>query len=935
MDSSPVLAYFYPVGNTPPKDLTDGCQVPDDVSFLLLGCGDIRNILYTIHTFYTSEIYPMEPIKFHLNDNQAFILSRAVLLLYIVDNIDPENDDDMKFLWAVWYDCYLTEEHGQRLRKILQILRELNLADVAVFPGNIMTAFAMKEAFNMWVNLSLSVTEVIQARDTFLQWKYTSRGHDFPEFPISRLLSRFAQQHPKFARDKRFLDLCRREISEFVKLGITKVNLGGKTKEDLTRSCVVNPTYVCFQPGAFVWKTEENSTAFLAFECDLSRYDGNKNTIASLCLDQLTLWVTSYQQYVKRTCRPQCTLWFGDAFSLLHEVLPDGLQFDFIHASNLCDTTGLLNVLVHCQPRLKRDNGILTTEAFHFFEIYMRIEDLFEKCLGCSSSLIPTILGLQFADDLELGTEKLMLPGNFVGVNIVTFHWRVARDPCTINMTDNEADVGLAAIKEVFTAPAKFPIDAAGVQLCDLNMQTTDTRTKLLKRLMLICDLESYRHLLEAVKQDDFSQIFDSNIEHAIKRPSEEDTRQNKVVVTVVKEFKQRFHVEFKMDSKLCFGKFSLDYADETRRDKVCFSFSDASTTLKHFCQLSCPILLSSSKIKVSRKAGEVTCDLLKDLTLTSGELVLPLRPLFSDVTKVPDYEKSDENDRVLYEINLHRVYPRIDRSLHDTTIMRKLNIVMELLFKIFVEFNSKPQTTTIQVTNGDCTKELKNFNMMFTVDSFKIIENLPTLVVRWVDFDEVRKNVQENKTTEADVMAAIKKSCDLPRVYNLEKLAKINSTYTTAFGFFEKMLTLNAKRCKQTDRNSEMLPWRNSFIRPRYPIMPFPVHALAANQPVPPQMDPVDGCLFAVGKVNPGLSTIEKFRELPSIYKAILESKGALITPPMCHGNQLLFCNGCDVTGSSCRRCTKCYSVYYCSRECQQNDWRKHKKVCKQRPSQ
>lgn len=52
-----VKSYFYPIGNTPAVSLTQAMPqgVPTDV--LLLGCGDLRNILFTRHVdgmkFYT------------------------------------------------------------------------------------------------------------------------------------------------------------------------------------------------------------------------------------------------------------------------------------------------------------------------------------------------------------------------------------------------------------------------------------------------------------------------------------------------------------------------------------------------------------------------------------------------------------------------------------------------------------------------------------------------------------------------------------------------------------------------------------------------------------------------------------------------------------------------------------------------------------------
>ncbi|KAI1363621.1 putative MYND domain protein [Xylaria arbuscula] len=39
--------------------------------------------------------------------------------------------------------------------------------------------------------------------------------------------------------------------------------------------------------------------------------------------------------------------------------------------------------------------------------------------------------------------------------------------------------------------------------------------------------------------------------------------------------------------------------------------------------------------------------------------------------------------------------------------------------------------------------------------------------------------------------------------------------------------------------------------------------------------------------------------------------------------------CNGCNKTSSDLKRCAKCATTLYCSRECQKTDWKTHKKIC------
>ncbi|KAJ9148687.1 MYND finger family protein [Pleurostoma richardsiae] len=93
---------FYPIGNTPAFSLTRSLPqgVPADI--LLLGCGDVRNILFTT---YSEQGFPPRRLDFTCCDSEGGIIARNVVLLsFLVDGV-PESDRDA--LWNIYYHLYL------------------------------------------------------------------------------------------------------------------------------------------------------------------------------------------------------------------------------------------------------------------------------------------------------------------------------------------------------------------------------------------------------------------------------------------------------------------------------------------------------------------------------------------------------------------------------------------------------------------------------------------------------------------------------------------------------------------------------------------------------------------------------------------------------------------------------------------------------------
>jgi len=47
-------------------------------------------------------------------------------------------------------------------------------------------------------------------------------------------------------------------------------------------------------------------------------------------------------------------------------------------------------------------------------------------------------------------------------------------------------------------------------------------------------------------------------------------------------------------------------------------------------------------------------------------------------------------------------------------------------------------------------------------------------------------------------------------------------------------------------------------------------------------------------------------------------------------NGGCLWNCAGCGSSDKDNNRCTACYLVWYCGKECQENEWENHKNACK-----
>ncbi|TGO08889.1 hypothetical protein BTUL_0187g00080 [Botrytis tulipae] len=114
-----VKYFFYPFGNTPAINLLQSrrpvCEKDNAVRVLLLGCGDPRNLLFTLWCNKDEAI----KWEFMCCDSESAILARNILLFSLI--IDNES---YASTWNIFYHFYITNTDNvvlqKQIRKLLQ-----------------------------------------------------------------------------------------------------------------------------------------------------------------------------------------------------------------------------------------------------------------------------------------------------------------------------------------------------------------------------------------------------------------------------------------------------------------------------------------------------------------------------------------------------------------------------------------------------------------------------------------------------------------------------------------------------------------------------------------------------------------------------------------------------------------------------------------------
>lgn len=111
----PNINYFYPIGNTPAQFLTQNC--PADLPVhrgLLLGCGDIRSILFTswCQRRNDCDLKAKTRLDFTCCDYEAAILARNIMVIMRLLKMGPgDTVEALERLWSLYHDQFLSKDY--------------------------------------------------------------------------------------------------------------------------------------------------------------------------------------------------------------------------------------------------------------------------------------------------------------------------------------------------------------------------------------------------------------------------------------------------------------------------------------------------------------------------------------------------------------------------------------------------------------------------------------------------------------------------------------------------------------------------------------------------------------------------------------------------------------------------------------------------------
>ncbi|KAM6496295.1 hypothetical protein JOM56_009001 [Amanita muscaria] len=400
----PNKLFFYAIGNTPAACLTSDIppEVPADI--LLLGCGDARNVLYTI---YADPGIPSRKLDFTCCDVEPAVLARNVMLYTLIADIPVKDTSDyISKLWNLYFHFFID---GRTLSMILSQCQRLVEVSVDIQSWNdsdygkflrFSTTHTLSEVRRHWM-LYFETQKLSSTEKKSLHAKFRKGNSADVSGPLYKHnLTSIRSAGPLWMSLK---DLGSRQFDRYWKSGTT---FGDDM--DIAAAKQINPTFAYSAMGRG-FALHYGSDPILSFHLakGLAPLKGSVRTESASISNLIQTSKAQFKEWclalnrrlIERPSSLTIRSFIGDALAFcraLHYrsvnnsinsgvytmswsptlILLDGggyeedsphpapLQFDVIDTSNLTDHLGLLNILVTSRPLMRRKpSSILHTNT--------------------------------------------------------------------------------------------------------------------------------------------------------------------------------------------------------------------------------------------------------------------------------------------------------------------------------------------------------------------------------------------------------------------------------------------------------------------------------------------------------------------------------------------------------------------------------------------
>ncbi|KAJ7636086.1 hypothetical protein DFH06DRAFT_659244 [Mycena polygramma] len=387
--SHPVLwprLFFYPVGNTSAVCLTDNIPPEKPANVLLLGCGDPRNILYTLHV---DPPIHRPAVDFLCCDIEPAVITRNILLFTLIYDGHPSDR-----IWDIFYHIKVDKTSFALLiaqcKKLLDASKDLGSWRQSCYSRflKFSSTYTLSRVHH-YLGLYAQTEADSCAKHEEVFRSFTRESESRRHGPNDVIFDT-AQSAGIFSAY--VLRILTRHFYHYWETGTVS-----RSSADIGAATLVNPTFVysdSFTPslvgdhcslhyGTYPLEGFHLAAAFLD-----SSTDGTvtEDQLVACARAQLEEWCSRFQTTVSQKA-VTITLFIGDAIpfceklaceSDVHphvapwkaaELVFDGdyscaqTEFDTIDTSNLVEHMGVLNVLIAAVPLLAhRNTSVLYTE---------------------------------------------------------------------------------------------------------------------------------------------------------------------------------------------------------------------------------------------------------------------------------------------------------------------------------------------------------------------------------------------------------------------------------------------------------------------------------------------------------------------------------------------------------------------------------------------